>query len=148
MAQNASAGEWWNPLDPDNGFSLNQIPLIGGLFDGVCEENSNSKNENKVNGSWILGIGGTVGGALLGSYLGKDFGTIGKIGGGILGAFVAPKLVKGIALDAACASDYVEEGKKQGKQRDWLSAFGSNLTNLSGQSYNGHTVDVDPDVDV
>lgn len=142
MANTASAGEWLNPLDPDSGFSLNQIPLIGGLFDGLCADNENQKNVNAVNSkSWLVNIGGGIGGALLGSYLGKDFGVVGKVGLGVVGAFVAPKLINGIALDAAAATDYVEEGKKKGVERNWFSAFGRNLMDIKGQACTGYSTE-------
>lgn len=117
---------------------------ISDSFIALDERRSGEKSAK--DSETLINIGGGIGGLLLGSYLGSNFGTIGKIGGGILGAFVAPKLINGIAVDAACASDYVEEGKKQGKERNWFGAFGSNLLNFSGQTYKGITEDADPDV--
>lgn len=138
----ASFGEWLNPFDRDAGFSLEDLPLIGGLFKDACEANENQHNVNQVRNvtdNLLVKVGMYAGGGLLGSYLGKDFGVIGKVGGGLLGAFVVPKLVNEVSYDVAAATDYVEEGRKNGEERSWLSAFGGNVMRLGGQAYTGYT---------
>lgn len=85
-----------------------------------------------------LGVG--VAGAVGGWALGSKFGAAGKVVGGVLGICLAPKLVdlaEEIGKDAAAATDYVQRGEKEGAKRNWFKAFGNNLLNFGGQTYNG-----------
>ena len=142
--------EWMDLTDPDRGPCVNNIPFIGNLFDKTCEKKEDCRNVNKVD-KYDLAIGGigAAGGGIIGYKLGEDFGTLGKLAGGVIGAWVGCKLTKETAKDVAAASDYVENNSKDGNKAK-ISKFEatiSNMMNVKGQTYTGKTNDADSDLD-
>lgn len=124
--------EWLDITDPDSG------PCIKNLANPDKEqctnENAVEKNKLFVNGA------GIVGGGLLGYKLGENFGTLGKMAGGVIGAWVGCKLSKEVATDVAAASDYTANNKDNestAKASRWEATFANLKT--SGQAYNGKT---------
>lgn len=110
-------------------------------------ESFDSRKENEVNFrkstnnlTTLLNVGGCIAGALGGWKLGENFGTVGKVVGGVGLAIVGTKLgsiVKEIGTDVAAAQDYSREAEKKGVSGTFGKAFWNNLTNLGGQSFDG-----------
>ena len=142
--------EWMDLTDPDRGPCISNIPVIGSAFDKVCEKKEDCRNANKVDKYDILvGGAGIAGGGLLGYKLGENFGSFGKLAGGVIGAWVGCKLAKETAKDIAAASDYVENNSKDGNKAkiSRFEAFIDNAKNINGQTYTGKTKDADSDLD-
>lgn len=142
-----------NIFDPDKGPCINNLPLIGGFFDKTCEKYEDCSTANKTDKyGFVIGGAGVVGGGLLGYKLGENFGTLGKLAGGVVGAWAGCKLAKETAKDIAAASDYVENNSKDGNKSK-ISKFEASIKNIAtinGQAYDGKTKDVtetDSDLD-
>ncbi len=114
---------------------------------GQTIADSDGNHENELNFKDSIGtiqtvgnIGGAIAGGLGGWALGSKFGTVGKVIGGVGFALVGMKagdIIAEVGEDAACATDYVQLGEKQGVKRNWFGAFGSNLMNFGDATYSG-----------
>lgn len=134
-----------NPFDGDSGLDIKKAPILrrlvkdGGSLNGLYESNTTCDAENAVkrgfNGVIVTGAG-VAGGGLLGYKLGENFGTIGKLAGGITGAYLGSKLSNGVASDVAAASDAAKNSNGKLSQ---LKATAANFGNFSGQTYDGKT---------
>lgn len=100
-------------------------------------------NEHKNEDSFFLKAAGGVGTALLGWKLGSNFGTLGKLAGGVVGAWVGSKVMKELATDFGAAQDYCNKNK----DANFLKAFGVNAITI-GHKYDGTTIDADAGPDV
>ncbi len=98
-------------------------------------------NEHKYEDSVLIKGAGAAGCGLLGYMLGSNFGTFGKLVGGIVGVWGGWKLTKEVATDVGAAQDYCAKNKGA----NFFKAFGANTLTI-GHKYDGTTTDVEPDV--
>ncbi len=133
--------------------SVKSVPILGNtkVVDNLCEGNEQCKSVNAVEDNKLLVNGvGIAGGGLLGYKLGENFGTIGKIAGGILGAWAGAKLSKGIATDVAAGLDHAREKEEAtGKKTGFVDTSRYVVGNMFsvGQTYDGKNATADPDPD-
>lgn len=156
-------GDWFketfNIFDEDNGFYIGDVPIIGKFVEKsekgqeLIEDSTQCENVNAIEDNKMLVNGvGIAGGGLLGYKIGENFGTIGKIAGGILGAWAGAKLSKGIATDVAAGLDHSrEKEEKTGEKSGFIDTSRYVVGNLfsGGQKYDGKNAvnDADPDPD-
>lgn len=94
-------------------------------------------NDNK----WktLLNVGGGIAGALGGWKLGENFGTAGKVIGGVGLCLVGANLgniVKEVKDDFTSAQDYASAAEAKGVDGEYGKALWNNLLKFGGQAYN------------
>lgn len=107
-------------------------------------------------GDFFSGVGGAVGGAVLGWKFGDNFGPVGKLAFGVIGAWGGSKILKEVVADVRGAKQYVDENSSKGflgigakdSQVSLGKAVWENLKDIGGQTYSMSTKDSDLELDV
>lgn len=177
MADAKNEHSFWetiNPLDPDAGLNIRDVPLVGNLFkedgifskatttfeDGVAKSGKQTKEAvetdyGKDAGNHVISQAGTaVAGAALFGVISNKLSGGNKLWtaiGGLAGAVIMHKIGPELITDVQRGWQYVDQqkalGKSDGKFADRFDAIFGNIK-TSGQAYAPTTVaDADPDPD-
>lgn len=133
--------------------------IVDGVSDAAESLDSRKENETSFRNAtdkWklLINLGGGIAGAIGGWKLGSNFGTVGKVVGGVGLCLVGSKLgkiVQEVGTDVAAAQDYAREAEEKSGKGNFGKALWNNLCNWDGQSYDGAkgseiTVDSEPEL--
>ena len=113
---------------------------ITGILSGDDDKGEAIESVSSGIGNIAVHVGGTAAGALLGYGVGSNWGTLGKLGGAVIGAFAGGFTSGEIAEDIAGMIDCVNANEDCDIGiGDKIKMLFSNFINLNGQTYDAST---------